>query len=123
MGYPEESTLRRVQQEQKPWVKHNFGSRPPWMPVMGIGEEVGELMHSCLKKAQGIKGTPEEHDADMRDALADIIIFCCDAASALGIDLDQALSDTWAMVKQRDFKKDAKTGGGHSHEGGTEDIR
>jgi NTP pyrophosphatase (non-canonical NTP hydrolase) len=113
---PPEGVLKRVQRELVPWVKHNFGDRPGWMPVMGIQEECGELAHAFLKRAQGIRGTDEQHLADIRDALADIIIFACDAATAHGIDLEQALSDTWAMVKQRDFIKDVADGGGHRHD-------
>lgn len=117
------STLQDVQEDQRAWVKHNFGERPAWMPIMGAMEELGELAHSFLKKEQGIKGTPEQHDADIRDALADIVIFLCDAASALGVDLDDAVLETWEVVRKRDFKADAATGGGHDHEGGVANVR
>jgi len=76
-----------------------------------------------LKKAQGIKGTPEQHNADIKDAIADIAIFLCDVATAFDVDIDSALSETWKMVKKRDFKKNSETGGGHHHNGGTESIR
>lgn len=42
--------LRKLQEEQKPWVKHNFGDRPSWMPLLGAVEELGELAHAHLKK-------------------------------------------------------------------------
>lgn len=35
--------IRQIQQEQVSWVRHNFGDRPAWMPLLGIVEEVGEL--------------------------------------------------------------------------------
>ena len=117
------STLKRVQQEQVAWVAHNFGDRPQWMPILGCMEELGELAHSFLKREQGIKGTHEQHTADIRDALADVVIFLCDVASSQGIDLDAALAETWAIVRQRDFKADAMTGGEHNHEGGVGDVR
>ena len=111
----EESTISRVQREQRPWVAHNFGDRPKWMPVMGLMEELGELAHAFLKREQGIRGTREEHTADIRDAAADVVIFLCDVASAEGFDLDQIVSETWNTVRKRDFKADAVTGGGHAH--------
>ncbi len=117
------STLKRVQVEQRAWVLHNFGKRPAWMPIMGAVEELGELCHSYLKREQGIKGTPEQHTADIEDALADVVIFLCDVATAEGVDLDAALEKTWAIVKQRDFKKNAATGGDHNHEGGVGNVR
>lgn len=113
------STLARVQEQQRPWVAHNFGKRPPWIPILGVMEELGELAHSFIKREQGIKGTAEEHTADIRDALADIAIFLCDAASGQGVDLDTAVSETWENVRKRDFKARPQDGGGHHHEGGT----
>lgn len=117
------STLKRVQQEQVEWVRHNFGNRPAWYPILGCMEELGELAHSFLKREQGIKGSHEQHTADIRDALADVVIFLCDVASSQGVDLDAALAETWAMVRQRDFKANPTTGGDHDHENGVGDIR
>ena len=96
-------TLARVQQEQVTWVKHNFENRPAWMPIMGLSEEVGELNHAFLKREQKIR-TSEDHSAMIKDALADIIIFACDVATAENIDLRKALEETWDKVKKRDWK-------------------
>jgi NTP pyrophosphatase (non-canonical NTP hydrolase) len=103
-------TLKRLQAEIAPWEKHNFGDRPAWHPLLGVLEELGELSHAFLKRAQGIRGTPEKHAADIRDACADLIIFLCDFATTEGIDLDNAVTETWARVKQRDWKKNPQNG-------------
>lgn len=100
--------LRRVQDEQRPWVKHNFGDRPSWMPLLGVMEELGELAHAHLKREQGIR-TNEDHDAKARDAVADIVIFLADYCSATGIDLESVVLETWEQVKQRDWKADPAT--------------
>jgi NTP pyrophosphatase (non-canonical NTP hydrolase) len=97
--------LKKIQEEQKPWVKHNFGDRPTWMPLLGIMEELGELAHSFLKDAQGIRMS-ENHDAGMKDAVADIVIFLCDFCSGQGYDLESLVINTWAEVKKRDWKAD-----------------
>jgi NTP pyrophosphatase (non-canonical NTP hydrolase) len=99
-----EDTLSRIQKEQRAWVLHNFGEREAWQPLLGIQEEVGELAHAFLKRHQGIRGTHEEHTADIRDAVADIIIFLMDFASAEGIDVREVLDETWQKVRQRDWK-------------------
>jgi NTP pyrophosphatase (non-canonical NTP hydrolase) len=107
-----EDTLTRIQAEQRAWVLHNFGNREAWQPLLGIQEEVGELAHAFLKRHQGIRGTREEHDAAIRDAVADIIIFLLDFSSAEGIDVREVLDETWQKVRQRDWKADTETGGG-----------
>lgn len=95
--------LRKLQDEQRPWVQHNFGDRPSWMPLLGVMEEVGELAHAHLKKAQGIR-TNEDHDAKAADAVADIVIFLADYCSTVGIDLESVVLETWAEVRKRDWK-------------------
>ncbi|KKL69661.1 hypothetical protein LCGC14_2112650, partial [marine sediment metagenome] len=98
-------TLRQLQEEQRPWVQHNFGDRPDWMPLLGVMEELGELAHAHIKQAQGIR-TREDHDANGQDAVADVVIFLADYCSARGWDLHDCVERTWAKVKQRDWKAD-----------------
>lgn len=102
-------TLKRIQDEQRPWVKHNFGDRPSWMPLLGLQEEIGELAHHFLKREQGIR-IEEDHDAGIRDSVADIVIFLLDLCSAEGICLEQELVTTWEQVKRRDWKVDPAGG-------------
>lgn len=160
-----------LQQEQKPWVAHNFGDRPSWQPLLGIIEEQGEmfeafasnsepdmkdaladiaifmcdfcsamdfemqplyvsavdmvsgprplvpigirtgnLAHSYLKKAQGIRGSVDEHNAAMRLALTGILAHMVVAANGRGWDLLMLAHDTWQKVKRRDWKANALTG-------------
>ena len=94
----------RLQAEQRPWVEHNFGKRPSYWPLLGAVEEIGELAHAHLKAEQGIR-TGEDHAANKKDAVADIIIYLADYCSAEGIDLQSVVEETWAEVKQRDWKK------------------
>ena len=100
-----EGGLRRLQAEQVPWVKHNFGDRPSWMPLLGAVEELGELAHAHLKQAQGIR-VSENHDEKARDAVADIVIYLADYCSSRGFDLETLVMETWDKVKLRDWKKD-----------------
>lgn len=61
--------------ERNAWVAHNFPG--PDMPnsLIGVFEECGELAHCHLKEKQAIRGTAEEHVANAKDAVGDIIIY------------------------------------------------
>jgi NTP pyrophosphatase (non-canonical NTP hydrolase) len=96
--------LKQLQAEQLNWVKHNFGDRPSWQPLLGAVEELGELCHAHLKASQGIR-ISEPHQEAKIDAIGDIIIYLADYCSAENIDIEMAVLDTWQKVKQRDWKK------------------
>ena len=103
--------LRKLQEEQKQWVKHNFGERPSWMPLLGAVEELGELAHAHLKESQGIR-LSEDHTENAKDAVADIVIYLADYCSSRGFDFESIVQETWNDVKQRDWKKDPINGKG-----------
>jgi NTP pyrophosphatase (non-canonical NTP hydrolase) len=107
-------SLAQLQAEQRPWVEHNFPGREPYYPLLGAIEELGELCHAHLKQLQGIRGTSEEHQTAKADAVGDAIIFLADYCTANGIDLQQAVEETWGKVKQRDWQKDKLDGGGRN---------
>lgn len=75
-------TYRTLQAQHKIWVLHNFGEREPWQPLLGMAEEIAELNEAL--------GSSKE--SEVRDALADIMIFMADFATAMGMDL-QSLHD------------------------------
>jgi NTP pyrophosphatase (non-canonical NTP hydrolase) len=105
-------SLRQLQDEQRPWVDHNFPGREPFYPLLGAVEELGELCHAHLKGLQGIRGSTLEHHAAKIDAVGDAIIFLADYCTANDIDLQDAVESTWTKVKQRDWQKDKEKGGG-----------
>jgi NTP pyrophosphatase (non-canonical NTP hydrolase) len=85
--------LKKLQPEQAAWAKRNFGDRISALQgLLGVVEEVGELAHAVLKKWQGIRGTPEEHDEAIKDACADVVIFMLDYCNMEGFELYDALS-------------------------------
>lgn len=98
-------SLARLQAEVATWAERNFGPRPAWQPLVGIMEELGELAHAHLKAAQGIR-RDEDHEAGARDAVGDIIIYVADYCNAAGLDLEEIVGETWAKVKQRDWRKE-----------------
>ena len=104
-------TFRQLQDEQRPWVEHNFPGRSDYFPLLGAVEELGELAHAHLKGLQGIRGTAEEHAALAKDAVGDVIVFLADYCTARGFDLQEIMETTWAQVKKRDWRRDPLNGG------------
>lgn len=106
------SLIRMLQAEHLRWVKHNFPNQIPHQPLLGMVEEVGELSHAHLKEEQGIRGMtgPEVMDAKI-DALGDLFIYMMSYANSNNIDLEAAITDTWAKVSKRDWIDDPQAGG------------
>lgn len=77
-------TMHSLQVKLYAWQNYNFGPQPNNRLILGICEEVGELCHSSLKKFQGIRGTPEEHMENMKDAIGDIMIYTLNYLSGIG---------------------------------------
>lgn len=102
--------LTQLQNEQAAWAKRNFGVVTVDSQLLGVMEEVGELAHAVLKAEQGIRGSREQHMEDAADAIGDITIYLAGVASCLGIDMEQAVTATWANVSQRDWRKHPATG-------------
>ena len=110
--------LKKLQKEQKSWVKHNFlpraGNFTPELiesvvPLLGIMEEVGELAHAHLKQGQKIR-TNEDHIGLTKDAIGDIVIYLADYCTARGFDLEEIVKEIWMQVKARDWKENPETG-------------
>jgi hypothetical protein len=77
-------TIGDLQKALYDWQVYNFGVQDPELCLLGIAEEVGELSHAQLKLEQGIRGTPSEHNAKMRDAIGDISVYLLNFLSGTG---------------------------------------
>lgn len=106
--------IRELQDQVNTWVEHNFGHDNELATVGGLAEEVGEVMRAAVKRSQGIRGTREEWDAELRKECADVLIKLCDVASFYGFDLAAATAARWGKVRQRDWKANPT---GHGIEG------
>lgn len=96
--------IRDVQGEVNAWVERNFGHDNEMATVVGLVEEVGELSRAVVKRSQGIRGTREEWDVELRKEAADVFIKLCDVASFYGFDLHDAVAERWTVVSARDWK-------------------
>lgn len=95
--------LNELQEEVHQWSGSNFDQHDPINPLLGIVEEIGELCHAVLKRRQNIR-MDEDHDANERDAIGDIVVFLCDYCSMQGLSLSGCVDETWQQVKKRHWK-------------------
>lgn len=77
-------SLHDLQVSLYDWQKYNFGEQDNERVLMGICEEAGELCHAHLKLEQKIRGTTEQHEADMVDAVGDIMMYLLNYLSGMG---------------------------------------
>lgn len=67
-------TINVLAQEIAAWAEKNF---PVHIPAWGVLEEIGELTHCLLKRAQGIRGFADDahFKKESLDAVADIAVY------------------------------------------------
>lgn len=120
--------LATLQDEHKEWVDRNFPDQIEHHGLLGSIEEGGELAlstllklahiqeafgrlaHSHLKREQGIRGSVEQHDADIEDAIGDVVIFLASYCNTNDIDLNACVTTAWDQVKGRDWQANKATG-------------
>ena len=127
--------LNNLQQEVGPWAEENFGDEQDirrsmnargrkdsgeYDPgadigalfcVLGVNEEAGELTHSVLKRAQGIRDDDPNvgPEAEM-DAVADIVIYLADFCHRRGYSLAEAVHKAWYdEVSDREWDSDTRS--------------
>lgn len=116
--------LRTFQVKHKLWLEHNFPGQKPHQALLGIGEEVGELMHAHLKHEQGIRAYSDEADIQFRrdamDAIGDIMVYITSYCNTNKFDMADCLNMAWDEVKDRDWRKYPKTGRPNAEQPGPE---
>jgi len=68
-------TFEQLQKEQAEWARHNFPNALPHQPLLGMGEEVGEL------------NTPNITIEAEKDAVGDILIYAADYCTRNGLSM------------------------------------
>lgn len=104
MDFDRWDTLSSFQHQVATWSKDNFGDQSFMLPLLGVGEEVGELNHAVLKNIQGIR-TDENHTEQAEDAVGDIVVYLADFCERYGLSLENCVREAWNIVQHRDWKK------------------
>lgn len=109
-------TLQQIQREIGEWAQQQFsvnsasaqshhkGSVLQEIPSFyGMVSELGELAALDVREMQGRSklSTESERDAARKDALGDLLVFACDYACRMDVDLNEALDAVWAKVQKR----------------------
>jgi NTP pyrophosphatase (non-canonical NTP hydrolase) len=103
--------LRTFQLYHRAWLEHNFPNQKPHEALLGLGEEVGELMHAHLKRDQGIRGVDDvAYRNGAMDAVGDIMIYLASYCNTNNLDMAKCLMYAWEEVRARDWIKYPKTG-------------
>lgn len=104
--------IHEAQKNIYEWADRNFGPLDVREQCIGVTEELGEMAHAILKCSQGIRGyTKEKTKKEVFDAAGDIFIYLSNVCTLLGIDFEEAISDTVHKVLQRDWKENPETAG------------
>jgi NTP pyrophosphatase (non-canonical NTP hydrolase) len=103
--------LAELQSEVEAWTDHNFGhvKGQPALALLKTLEELGELAHHYVTAEDGVR-VGEDHEAGKVDAVGDVVIALTVFCVRSGIDLENAVLDTWAKVSKRDWKSDPVNG-------------
>jgi hypothetical protein len=71
---------------------------------------VGKFARAVLKTSQGIRGTPEQHRRDARDALTALLRQVHLAFMSHGESMLDHVQKDWARVSARDWRRNPQTG-------------
>lgn len=101
-------SLNSLQKEVAEWSENNFPDQPAENPLLGVGEEYGELTHAVLKDKQGIRMDESDVSLDAeKDAVGDIVIFLADFCSRRGYTLGDCVSAAWeGKVRNREWESE-----------------
>jgi NTP pyrophosphatase (non-canonical NTP hydrolase) len=116
-----EGEIYQLQDQVGGWVLRNFPTDTRQTAVLGAAEEVGELCRAALKHYQGIRGTAEEWEAEVRKETADVFLKLCHVAVLWGFDLGSVIDTRWAEISERDWITDPVGHGLPAAAGGEDD--
>lgn len=98
------------------WAKRNFPDT--WKgndithPILGCGEEVGEMMHAWLKYQQNIRGMDQgQMEEKVKDAIGDLFQYMLDICNRMGWSMETIVAEVAFEVSQRNWIEDRQQGG------------
>ncbi len=79
-----------LQSETAAWASKNFGANPPWQPMMGLVEEVGEFM--SVDERPTLISNASYLRAERIDALGDQAIYVLNLCEKVGMNFSGTIS-------------------------------
>lgn len=103
--------LYELQYKISRWDAQNHPKDTVADTLLGVGEELGEVMRAQVKQSGGIRGTHDEWQKEIIKEIGDVMIGLMTYANKKGISVEAALLDRWNTISQRDYVKHPFDGG------------
>ena len=103
--------MNQLQADIYDWHRLNYPHDDAKDALLGVGEELGELMRAQIKQTGHIRGTHEHWQLEKYKEIGDVLIGVINYCAWNGMDWQQCLADRWATISQRDFTANPETGG------------
>lgn len=100
--------LIEIYNEHGIWEAKNFPDSNAIDNVLGMIEETGELAHAILKRKQGIR-VNENHDTEIRDAIADIALFLFGFVRKRYLRIEDVTKEASHYIRRRNWDSDIYT--------------
>ena len=98
--------INDIQEEIRIWHARNFpGSTLP-LAALVLSEETGEVSRAVTKMIQGIRGTKEEWEVELKKELGDVIIAALSLANHAGLNIEDVILSRWSDISSRDWTSD-----------------
>lgn len=97
--------ISNFQKEVYDWVIENFPNMKSEDELIGISSEFGELCHHFRDRKNHVKGVTEYHDAEIKDAVGDMLLNLLCFCEMENINSYKCLLESWNLVRIRSYKK------------------
>lgn len=100
-----------MQRDIHAWHRRNFPTDDARDSLLGIGEELGEVMRAQVKQSGGIRGTFEYWQEEKKKEIGDVLIGIVNYCEWNDISVLDALASRWNVIGKRDYIKHPVDGG------------
>jgi NTP pyrophosphatase (non-canonical NTP hydrolase) len=96
------SQINQYQRDIGAWALRNFPNDTRQDVALGLVEEVGEICRATLKQVQGVRGSHEIWEDEIKHEIPDVFIKLCHLAEVFGYDLATLVEHKWSIVQYRE---------------------
>lgn len=105
------ASIGEMQRDIHAWHRRNFPTDDARDSLLGIGEELGEVMRAQVKQSGNIRGTFEFWQEEKKKEIGDVLIGLLNYCEWNDISFVEALIDRWRVIGKRDYIRFPEDGG------------
>lgn len=105
------STMDVLQRDIHQWHRRNFPTDDARDSLLGVGEELGEVMRAQVKQSGGIRGSFEYWQEEKKKEIGDVVIGILNYCEWNDIIFMDALTSRWKVIGKRDYIRFPEDGG------------